>query len=223
MRRSLVVSLALLAVVRSPAVAQTCLGLASYSTGPVQVTGNGQFTQGQNSFGGGIGYGLPSGAFGSANVSTTSFDALNASATGIGARIGYQMKVGGKLAQAQLCPTASIGLGMGPKNVGGTGDDMSSRSATVGFALGTSMGATPRMKFLPNAGLALAYGKSKTQNAAGTTTFEGSDTYGLATLGMGLVFNQNIAVRPSVDIPLGLTGSDPTFGVTVGFNFGRKH
>jgi hypothetical protein len=46
MRRSLVVSLALLAIVRSPAVAQTCQGLASYSAGQMQVAGNAQFPEG---------------------------------------------------------------------------------------------------------------------------------------------------------------------------------
>jgi hypothetical protein len=36
------------------------------------------------------------------------------------------------------------------------------------------------------------------------------------------VFNQQISIRPTIDIPLGsdLT-NDPTFGVTVGYNFGK--
>jgi hypothetical protein len=44
----------------------------------------------------------------------------------------------------------------------------------------------------------------------------------VANLGLGLVLNQNIAIRPNVAIPLGLDGSDATFGVTVGFNFGQR-
>ena len=40
MRRTLVVSLALIAVVNAPAAAQTCLGLSSHSTGQMQVAGN---------------------------------------------------------------------------------------------------------------------------------------------------------------------------------------
>jgi hypothetical protein len=49
---------------------------------------------------------------------------------------------------------------------------------------------------------------------------EGSDTHGIASLGVGLIFN-NISVRPNVVIPVGLDGADPTLGLTVGYNFGR--
>jgi hypothetical protein len=82
------------------------------------------------------------------------------------------------------------------------------------------MGNTPRMQIIPSVGLGLAYSKLKVEDA--TTSSELSDTYGQAQLGVGLVFNQSIAVRPSVSIPLGLDGSDPTFGLTVAYSFGTK-
>ena len=220
MRRSLVVSLALLAMISAPAVAQTCMGLASYSTGRMQASGNGSFTNGANTFGGSLGYGLPGSAFGNATLSTTSYDAANASSVGIGANVGYQLALG-QAAQVQLCPVAGFEVGNGPDD-NTAGINASSRSATVGFSLGTSMGANPRMKITPAAGLGLVYGKVKLQDTAGLTT-ESSDTYGMAHLNLGFVFNQNIAVRPSVAIPLGLNNSDPTFGLTLGYNFGRTH
>jgi hypothetical protein len=37
------------------------------------------------------------------------------------------------------------------------------------------------------------------------------------------VFNRQISVRPTVDIPVGSDLiNDPTFGITVGYNFGSK-
>jgi hypothetical protein len=40
---------------------------------------------------------------------------------------------------------------------------------------------------------------------------------------VGLIFNSNIAVRPSVSIPLGSDlSNDPTFGLTVAYQFGSK-
>ena len=216
MRRSLVVSLALLAMVESPAVAQTCLGLASFSTGNMQVSGNGQFTNGSNRFGAGFNYGLPASVFAGAQISTTSFDGASSSSLGVGANVGYQMSVG-KAANIHVCPTASLELGNGPD---ATGINGSSRAANVGFSMGTTMGANPRMKILPTAGLGLAYSKLKLDD--GTTTTELSDTYGQARLGVGFIFNQQIAVRPSVDIPLGLQNSDPTFGLTVAYSFGSS-
>jgi hypothetical protein len=59
MRRTLFVSMALVAAVNAPAAAQTCLGLASFSNGNMQVSGNGQFTEGVNRFGAGFTYGIP--------------------------------------------------------------------------------------------------------------------------------------------------------------------
>lgn len=218
MRRSLVVSLALLAVTNAPAAAQACLGLASFSNGNMQVAGNGQFTDGSNRFGAGFNYGLPASVFAGAQISTTSFDGAPSSSLGVGANVGYQLSVG-KAANIHVCPTASLELGMGPDD-DAAGLNASSRSANVGFSLGTTMGSTPRMQFVPTAGLGLAYSKLSLDD--GTTTTELSDTYAQARLGVGIIFNQQIAVRPSVDIPLGLDNSDPTFGLTVAYSFGSK-
>jgi outer membrane protein with beta-barrel domain len=218
MRRSLIVSLALLAIVRSPAVAQTCQGLASFTSGKMQVSGHGQFTEGSNRFGAGFNYGLPANVYGGAQISTTSFDGADASSLGIGANLGYQLTMG-KSANVHVCPVASFELGMGPDD-DALNINASSRQANVGLSLGTTMGASPRMQIVPSAGLGLAYTKLKIEDP--TTTTELSDTYGQARLGVGFIFNQQIAVRPSVDIPLGLEGSDPTFGLTVAYSFGSK-
>jgi hypothetical protein len=217
MRRSIVVSLALLAIVNAPAVAQTCLGLASFSSGNMQVSGNGQFAQGANRFGAGFHYGMPAGMFGGAQVSTTSYDGASSSSLGIGADVGYQLSMG-KAANVHVCPTASFEIGNGPDD-NAANINASSKNANIGFSLGTMMGHNPRMQIIPSAGLGLAYTKLKIEDPTSTT--ELSDTYGQARLGVGFVFNHQIAVRPSIDIPLGLQGSDPTFGVTVAYSFGK--
>ena len=220
MRRTLVVSMALLAVANAPAVAQTCLGLPSHANGQMQVSGNATFTDLYNSFGGSFGYGQPHGVFANAQLGTTSYDGLDGSAIDLGVQGGYQLTVG-KASQAHVCPVASFSVGMGPKDVDGFGTDASSTRGTLGVAVGKVMGANPRMKIVPNAGLGLAYGKQKLDD--GTTSVEASETYGLASIGVGLIFNSNIAVRPSVSIPLGSDlSNDPTFGLTVAYQFGSK-
>ena len=62
----------------------------------------------------------------------------------------------GKAANIHLCPTASLEIGMGPD------DDALGINASrpmqpmFGFSLGTTMGASPRMRIIPTAGLGLA-------------------------------------------------------------------
>ena len=141
MRRTLFVSMALVAVVNAPAVAQTCLGLASFSSGQMQVSGNGQFTEGVNRFGGSFAYGIPAGVFAGAQLSTTSYDGPDASSMGIGANAGYQLNVG-QSANIHVCPVASFELGMGPDD-DATNTDASSQNATLGFSLGTTLMGAP--------------------------------------------------------------------------------
>jgi outer membrane protein with beta-barrel domain len=223
MRRSLMVPLALLAIVKSPAAAQTCQGLASYTAGQLQVAANAQFPQDQKVWGGSLSYGLPSGIYAGADLSSTSYDAPaggdSQSSLGIGAHVGYQMKLGrtGKLA---VCPVANLSLGMGPDDEAGD-VNRSSTNVNFGLALGTEMGASQQMRIIPTAGLGLQYSKSK-EEVGGVESPAFSDTYGLARFGVGFVFNQQISVRPTVDVPVGLEGSDPVFGLSVGYNFGSK-
>ena len=221
MRRSLMVSLALLGMASAPAMAQTCQGLASFTMAPIQVTANGHFTELANRFGATVGYGVPAGVYGSVGVSRTSFDGVDGASMGIAASAGYQMAMG-KTRQVQLCPNASVGFGMGPDDeIGGV--DGSSRFATVGVAIGTTLDANPRMKIVPTAGLSYAYANTKAEDDTGAELFTISDSYALAQLGVGFVLSSHISIRPSVDIPIALDGSDATFGLTVGYNFGRRH
>jgi hypothetical protein len=221
MRRSLVVSLALLAIVRAPAVAQTCQGLASFSAGQMQVAGNAQFSDLTNAWGASFAYGVPSGVYGGASLATRSFDGIDPNSLEIGANAGYQMKLG-RSGRMHVCPVASLVLGMGPDDES-IDINSSTTDAHFGLAVGTNMGTSPRMQIIPTAGLGLQYSKAKVEDTSpGGSTVEASDTYGLARLGVGFVFNEQISVRPSVDIPLGLDNSDATFGVTVGYNFGSK-
>jgi hypothetical protein len=222
MRRNLVVSLVLLGLLSAPARAQTCLGLASYSGSPVQVTGTGSLAYESRSFAAGLGYGLPTSGFGGVAVGTTLNDSFDGSTLELGATLGYQLALG-KTAATELCPVASFAVGIGPNNTFNSGVDRSRRTASVGLAIGRSLVASPQLRVVPTVGLSYAYRKDKAENSAGTSLFEIADHYALAQVGVGLVLNSNISVRPSIDLPLGLDGTDPTFGITLGYNFGGSH
>jgi hypothetical protein len=79
---------------------------------------------------------------------------------------------------------------------------------------------TSRLQIVPTGALSFQYVGTTYGDSFGNSSTQ-SDAYAVASLGVGLVFN-SISIRPDVGIPLGLTGADPTVGLTVGFNFGGK-
>ena len=218
MRRSLVVSLALLAIVRAPAVAQTCMGLASLSNA-MQVAGHGDFASGVKAFGGTLGYGMQSGLWGKVGAETMSIDGADSNPLRFGVQTGYEKQVGKSRNPISICPNASFVLGNGPD---APNLNQSTQDITFGVNFGTALGGSnPRMKIVPTAGFSWAHSKISAKDDAGTSLGSTSDSYALAQLGLGLIMNQNISIRPSVDLPL-KSGYDTRFGVTLGYNFGSQ-
>jgi hypothetical protein len=219
--RSLVVSVALVAILSAPVEGQTCVGLASYSSGPMQVSGKAARTSASTSFVAGLGYGLPASVFGSVAFGTTSNDNFGGSNREVGATAGYQIALG-RTGAIQLCPVASFGLGLGPTNRLNAGVDRSRKTASVGVALATSYLAGPRMKIVPSVGLSYAYQQDKAENNAGANLFQIAEHFALAQIGVGLVLDANISVRPGIEIPFSRNIDDPSVGLTVSYSFGRK-
>ena len=217
MRRSLVLLLAIISIAHASATAQICRGLASFSTGPVQVTGDGSLTPESNAIGAGLGYGLARGLFGDASIGTRSSDTFRGSSLELGAGAGYDIEIG----KFHVCPAGGFGVGIGPTKPFGSGEDRSSRSALLGVSVGTIVATSVRWQLVPTLALSYAYRKDQAQDNAGVTLFEISDHYALAQLGFGLVL-RNLTIRPHVELPLSFDTGDPTVGLTVGYNFGRR-
>jgi hypothetical protein len=218
MRRILLLSLALPFLLGSKAAAQACAGMPSFSSGPMQITAGGSFADGSSSFGGTFGYGVPSGLYGKAGIGTTSYDAFDGSSFDFGVGGGYQIPLHTSR-RAELCPIASLTFGSGPNDVIGSGVDMSTRNFALGAAVGALVGNSSQMQILPNASFQFANTRLSIDD--GTTSASGSESYGLLTLGTGFVFNSRFSLNPSLSIPMGLDGSDMSFGVNGAINFGR--
>jgi hypothetical protein len=212
--------LTMLTLIPTLAVAQICRGLASLPSGQLQVTGTGTVASGSKSVGAAVMYGLTNKVIGSVGLGTTSVEALEKSALDLGASLGYRISLG-RVGQAELCPTVSTGLQVGPNNTFDSGVDRSTFSAIIGATAGTSVRVGPEVALVPAVGVGLAYRRDKAENQAGANLFRISETYGLAQLHLGIVLKQNVSLRPSMEVPLGLASGDPTFGLTVGYNFGR--
>jgi len=138
---------------------------------------------------------------------------------------GYQVALD-KKGVLQLCPVATIDHGSGPNNVDYFGDgSVSLDFSETDLSFGVILGALPAMegstRIIPSAGLAVVSASGKVKDDVSGQTNSQSDTFELLNLGLGIVFNHTVTVRPGVQIPLGLDGASTTFGAIVSVNFGR--
>jgi hypothetical protein len=218
MRRALLFSLALSFTLAGRAAAQACVGMPSFSSGQLQATAGGSLADGASSFGGTIGYGVPKSLYGKAGVGTTSYDAFDGSSFDFSLGGGYQIPLQSSRT-AELCPVANLSLGSGPSDVLASGVDVSSRTFALGAALGAHVGNNPQMQIVPNASFQFA--NTRVTLDDGTDSASDSESYGLLTLGTGFVFNSRYSVNPSISIPMGLEGSDMSFGLAGAIHFGR--
>jgi hypothetical protein len=217
MRRAFLLSLALTLGLGARAVAQTCTGMPSFSAGQLQATAGGSFADGASSFGGTFGYGVPNSFYGKAALGTTSYDAFDGSSLDFGLAGGYQIPLQSSRT-TEVCPVASLSLGSGPDDVLG-GADMSSRTFAFGAALGAQVGNNPQLGIVPNASFQFA--NTRVELDDGEDSAAGSESYALLTLGTGFVFNSRYSLNPTISIPIGLDGSDASFGLAGAIHFGR--
>ena len=218
MRRVFFLSLAVPLYLSSQAAAQTCVGMPSFTSGQMQLSGGAQFGDGASSFGGTFGYGVPKGLYGKAGIGTTSYDGFDGSSFDLSVGGGYQVPLHASR-MAELCPVANLSLGNGPNDILGSGVDMSSRTIAFGASVGALVNRNPQLRILPNASFQFA--NSRVSLDDGTDSAADSQTYGLFTLGTGFVFNSRFSLNPSISFPVGLDGGDASFGLIGAMNFGR--
>jgi len=224
-RRLLLVIVGGLAVLPPAATAQVCSGFASFAQGPFQVIGSAAFNDQSKSFGGGFGFG-GAGAFGQLSIGTTSFSDLDGSSFTFGAGAGYQLSLD-KRKIVHLCPIASVAFASGPNDIDVFGDgslvlDLNETDFEFGVALGAVASRSGQTQIIPAGSLAFVSATVKAKDQVSGASDSQSETFGLLSLGLGLVFNQVFTLRPAVAVPFGLDGASTTFGVTLSVTFGQR-
>jgi hypothetical protein len=219
MRRILPCFVALI-VLTSSARGQSCQGLSSFSTSPLQLTGEASLTGDSRAVGAGVAAGFPRGPFGQVAVANRTHENFGGSSIGVAAAAGYAVPLG-SASRVHLCPVIGGMLEMGPNNAFGSGVERSRRSAQLGVAIGTELSPVRQWNIIPSAGLFYAFQRDQAEDAGGAVLFQIDDYYALAQLGVGLVFKSRLSLRPYVDLPLSLPSTEPTVGLTVGYSIGK--
>ncbi len=200
-------------IISREARAQTCLGTAQFSAGVARVAGSASFT-GSASFngdakeyGGEIAVGANNGVFVSASGGQIVPNGAGPGPNTVGASLGYGLVIG---SAAQFCPLVAYTHKTSPE------DDIS-----FGGALGATARISAQASIVPYVGAAYVHA-SGTLLPFGTSGAIVSTThYGILELGVGLVIDRSITLRPNVSVPFGITGGPTTVGVALGFNFGH--
>jgi hypothetical protein len=207
--------------------AQNCLGIASFSRGPIRVDGGIGTGNDATTLSAGLSAGAPQGPFASIAVNRISVDSdgEDNSVTGFGIQGGWELNLQPAAARStpprfSVCPVVSFAQYKESDSFEGEEIEGTVRSITGGVSVGTSIASSTSIGLLPFATLSIVR-----QSAS----FEGfgldesvSETGGALDLGLGLVFGQRFTVRPAVSIPMGFEGADAQFGVSLHYNFGGK-
>ncbi|HEX7929493.1 MAG TPA: outer membrane beta-barrel protein [Sphingomicrobium sp.] len=202
--------------------AQTCLGAARYSAGPMRVGGGFSTTDGAKSYGLNFGVGAKVGPFASANLSRAEYSDADVSSRAVGIGAGYAIDVN-PTHTVQFCPQASLTHQSGPDiDVGTSTMSTSANAFAFGGAFGGSVPVTPTLDLVPFG--AASYVISRATVTFGGTSESDSQDYADIELGAGFVLNKTLTLQPSIAIPVGLDGAKSSFQLAVAFNFGTpKH
>jgi hypothetical protein len=208
--RAFLLGVSLLFVVPA-AHAQTAAGLPSFDDGPFVVTAGVGFGD-TTSFTGGF-LGGTDEFFGGIGVGYSSFDDLDTSATAVSGTVGTTLALDSR-GRVSFSPIAGVGFVSGP-DLGEV--DVDIFGVRVGGRLGILATTGGPVSVVPTFGLDFAYDRVNAELLGASES--SSDTFAIARLGAGLLFNRRMALVPHVSMPLGRDDSDVSFNVTFAYNF----
>jgi hypothetical protein len=216
-RLSIIAAFSLIAAL--PAHAQLCAGTASYTTGRMQVGGQFLSNDDYSSYGVGLNVGKARGLYGGVQLANNDYDFIDESGMVIGVGGGYQLRPAKQ--GFQICPAASLAIGLGPDNIGGSNTDMSTFQFSAGALIGLVAHRSGNFQLIPTGGLAIVNSKVSLSVPGGGSA-EDSETYMAIDLGAGLVFNSVWTIRPMLSLPMGADNREESVSLGVSYNFGKR-
>ena len=220
MRLAVAVVAGLAFSVVTPAIteAQVCMGSASFGAGIARIGASASFSDGTKLYGGELALGAPRGLFGTADAAQTTTEGESATSTVIGGTLGYSLEVG---SITDFCAIAAFSHITFPDLQFGSATITSSQN-NVGFggALGVSAVVSPDLSVVPYTSVQYVHATA-TASSASVGSQSASQDYGVLEIGFGLVMGKIVSLRPSVSIPVGLTGGKTAVNIGLAVNFGH--
>lgn len=206
-------ALAMILLSTIPAEAQLCAGAPSFRDNPLQVGASAAFRDGAQGVGGSFAAGGEA-LFAAGGVSVLNFDDVDSSATSVSGTIGVDLQADDN-GRVFLCPIGQVAFTAGP-DFGPV--DVSTITLSGGVSVGVIASQTDMLTVIPTFGLFAVH--SRVTAEAGGSENTVSDPSGLASVGVGLLFNRNVSVIPEVLVPFSAGNGDAVFSIKLAYNFG---
>jgi len=221
MRRFLGLALVgILVAVPAAVRAQTCSGMASFSSGPLRVGGGVGLANNQTNFDVNLNAGSQYGPFGGVSVGRSDVDGNANSATVVGLNGGYSFELNPQRT-AKFCPIAGFSFESGPDR--NPNIDVSSRAVSFGGSFGGLLHTQSTLTLAPFVSASFVDLK-RTVTPGNGVSASLSDQFGLVTFGAGFVMNRILTIQPAIAFPVGVDtpqfSDDPMFSLGFGVNFG---
>ena len=198
----------------STAEAQLCAGATSFAQQPYQVGIGASFQDGAQGVGGHFAAGGSS-LFGGIGLGVVNFSDIDSTETDINVFAGSELNVE-EDNRVFVCPLAAVNFGVGP-DLGPV--SVSSFTLQGGGRVGIVASDDNDMMIVPTFGLSAAWTRVSFERAG--VESDDSDTYGVASLGVGFIFDRRIGITPGISIPFSVGDSDVAFTIEFTFGFGR--
>jgi hypothetical protein len=197
--------------------AQACVGNPSFSVNHLQVAASAAFDESATSFAGTFVGGSET-LFTGLSAGGATYDGITGSSLLAGISGGFQVPLSS--GRAQVCPVIGATFGFGPSDFDGSGTNFRSQAYNFGLAAGGELFRSERLAVVPSLSIGFVYTAATATGLLSTSTE--TDTYGVAGAAVGLVLSDRLSVRPSVSLPIGLTGADPVFSIGFALNYGGR-
>lgn len=220
MRRSihhLLPAALLVATLPAAAVAQACLGNASFASNHLQMSGSYTFTDDFDELGAAFTSGSNS-VFAGLGVSSHSFDGGDANLR-IGGSLGYQVPVSAS-GRVQACPLLRASYGLPTDDYNGTGGKLTTQSYGLGLAFGGTLMQRERLALIPSVQATVQ--RDVFTVRGGLSPDDITDTYATIGLALGIVMNDALSLRPSLSLPMNARFDEPLYGIGLSLNYGRR-
>jgi TonB family protein len=202
------------------AAAQECRGFAPFQKKPVHLFARSLLGTHSDRWVAGVGLGVPA-AFGALEFGLIDVDSSLISSVTVGGAGGLQFPVN-EHRTAFLCPIVDLSFAKGPKDFIQLGRDYRETDVSYGVAGGVVLASPGRhVEFIPTVSITSASVTSKLIDSSGSVTYSNSQSFGVLSLGVGLVFAREVSVTPSFSSSFG-RGPSTTFSLRFAFAFGRS-